>query len=72
MFALHHPRGVLCAHVVHKVNFYKYPPLARLCAGYLSAIYFAQQRNRMQVQELGGLFEFQSFHVTPPANTCGM
>jgi hypothetical protein len=62
MFALHHPRGVLCAHASHKVNFKEYPPPAELCSRNLSALCHALQCDRMQLQELSGIFEIKRFH----------
>jgi len=57
MCALHHPRGVLCAQVGHKVNFKEFPPPAKLCSRNLSALCHTLQRDGVQVQKLGSLFD---------------
>lgn len=57
MFALHHPRGVLCAKASHKVNFEEYPPSAELCRRNLTTLRHALKRDGVQMQELGSLFD---------------
>jgi len=49
MFALHHPRGVLCAQAGHKVNFKEYPTPAELCGRNFSALCHALHGDRVQV-----------------------
>ena len=67
MFALDHPRSVLCAQAGHKVNFEEYPPPAELCSRNLSTLCFALQGDGVQVQEFRSLFEVKRFHALPPA-----
>lgn len=57
MYALHHPRGVLCAQAGHKVNFKEYPPTPGFCPGDFAARRFALQRNRVDVQKVRSLFK---------------
>jgi hypothetical protein len=70
MYALHHPRGVLCAQMGHKVNFKEYPPPANLCRWNLSTLCFALQGDTVQVQKFCGLFEVERFHVSPSGVIC--
>jgi hypothetical protein len=49
MFTLHHPHRVLCAQVLHKVNFQKNPTAADLCARDFAATELPQQRFRVDV-----------------------
>jgi hypothetical protein len=67
MFALHHPRGVLCAQAGHKVNFKKFPMPAKLGSRDFSALCHALQRNRMQVQKLGSLLKSKHTVSVHPA-----
>jgi hypothetical protein len=63
MFALHHPRGVLCAHASHKVNFKEYPATAQLGSRNSPTLCHALHGYRMQLQELSSIFEIKSFHL---------
>jgi hypothetical protein len=63
MFALHHPRGVLCAQTSNKVKFEEYPPPAELGSWNLSTLCHALQRNRMQLQEFSSIFEVKRLHA---------
>jgi hypothetical protein len=61
MFALRHPRGILCAKVGNKVNFNEYPSFPKLGSRNFTSLCHALQGDPMQMQEVSGLFKVKCY-----------
>ena len=62
MFTLQHSPWILCADMLDQVNVEKDPALADLGTGDFTRTGFILQRDRMNLQELGGLEQGERVH----------